>query len=244
MRIPAIKGIIDRRILVNFRIDPDVMAAALPEPFKPQLYDGWAVGGICLIRLKKIRPKMSPLPFGLSSENAAHRIAVEWEADGERKQGVYIPRRDTDSRLSSFAGGRIFPGEHHLAVFTVEENDPEYAVGMLSADTKTSVSVKGEVTDQLPSFSIFKSLDDVSAFFEQGSVGYSATKKDGVYDGLELQCKDWQVHALNVVGVTSSYFEDQKVFPAGSVHFDNALLMKNIHHEWHSLENICCSMNG
>jgi hypothetical protein len=32
MRIPIIRGVIDRRILVNFRADPAVLARLLPPP--------------------------------------------------------------------------------------------------------------------------------------------------------------------------------------------------------------------
>lgn len=103
------RGIIARRILANFRIDPDVMANALPAPFRPQIVNGFAIGGICLIRLERVRPKSIPIAMGIGSKNAAHRIAVEWESEGETIQGVYIPRRDTDSRLNAIAGGRIFP---------------------------------------------------------------------------------------------------------------------------------------
>ncbi len=80
MRIPVIQGIIDRRILANFRIDAAVMAGNLPAPFRPKLAKGYAMGGICLIRLKAIRPRFVPIPWGICSENAAHRIAVEWDA--------------------------------------------------------------------------------------------------------------------------------------------------------------------
>jgi len=45
MRIPVITGWIDRRILVNYRVDPEVMAKYLPEPFEPQLVDGYGVAG-------------------------------------------------------------------------------------------------------------------------------------------------------------------------------------------------------
>ena len=34
--------------------------------------------------------------------------------------------------------------------------------------------------------------------------------------------------------VQSSYFDDRAVFPAGSIEFDCALLMRGIEHEWHS----------
>src|SRR5262245_6072607 len=98
MRIPTIKGLIDRRILVNYRADPDVLKALLPLPFRPKLVNGFGMAGVCLIRLKHIRPSYLPSIFGISSENAAHRIAVEWDQDDELCEGVFIPRRDTSSR--------------------------------------------------------------------------------------------------------------------------------------------------
>ncbi|HXT52418.1 MAG TPA: DUF2071 domain-containing protein, partial [Thermoanaerobaculia bacterium] len=100
MRIPVIRGVIERRILVNFRVDPAALAAVLPEPLRPKLVGGYGIGGICLIRLRDIRPRLVPKAFGIRSDNAAHRIAVEWPGGGE---GVYVPRRDTNSRLNSLA---------------------------------------------------------------------------------------------------------------------------------------------
>jgi len=110
MRLPKVHGTIRRRLLINFRVDPEVMQRQLPSPFRPKLHDGYAVGGICLIRLENIRPPRFPSLLGLSSENAAHRIAVTWEDDGGAHEGVYIPRRDTGSLDNHFAGGRLFPG--------------------------------------------------------------------------------------------------------------------------------------
>ena len=81
IRVPKVHGVIRRRLLVNFRIDADVARKQLPEPFRPKLHDGWAVGGICLIRLEGIRPKRFPRLLGISSENAAHRFAVTWGDD-------------------------------------------------------------------------------------------------------------------------------------------------------------------
>ena len=60
MQIPVIRGIIDRRILVNFRVDPDVLARFLPAPFRPKLVNGTGMAGVCLIRLKSIRPRFLP----------------------------------------------------------------------------------------------------------------------------------------------------------------------------------------
>jgi len=240
MRIPAVRGIIDRRILANFHVDPDVMAQVLQPPFRPKLANGYAIGGICLIRLKALRPRFIPLPWGVRSENAAHRIAVEWDVDGRPQEGVYIPRRDTDSRFNTLTGGTIFPGIHHHAHFTVEESDDHVSVILQSDDGNTRLQVSGTVTDHLPDSSVFASLAEASRFFEQGSLGYSATRTDGRYDGLELCCDNWHVEPLDIERVESSYFEDESRFPRGSVEFDCALLMRGVHHEWHSRKNLCC----
>jgi len=60
------------------------------------------------------------------------------------------------------------------------------------------------------------------------------------YDGLLLKTYKWEVKPLEVSKVISSYFENEPVFPKGSVKFDNALLMTNIEHEWTSLAEKSC----
>lgn len=60
MGLPVIRGVIDRRILVNYRVDPGVLAPLLPAPFRPKVIHGVGMVGICLIGLKKIRPSFLP----------------------------------------------------------------------------------------------------------------------------------------------------------------------------------------
>jgi len=237
MKIPTVKGVIERRILINYQVEKEVLERFLPKPFKPKLVKGKGVAGICLIRLKEIRPKGLPKQMGISSENGAHRIAVKWEENGELKEGVYIPRRDTSSKLNALAGGNIFPGVHHLAKFTVKEEKGNYEVAFKS-DDKTFLAIKAQEINQWNQESIFDNLECASAFFENGSVGYSPEKKPQVFDGLELKTYDWKVSLLEVESVSSSFFEDENIFPKNSVKFDNALLMKNIEHEWVGLQKI------
>lgn len=238
MKLPTITGIIRRRLLVNFRVDPDVMQRLLPNRFRAKLHEGYAVAGICLIRLEQIRPKGLPALAGLRSENAAHRVAVLWEEGDQLQEGVFIPRRDTNSLLNHWAGGRVFPGEHHRAAFSAQQADAEINLAMQSADGTVAVHVAGTITDTLPQTSIFSSLADASAFFEPGSLGYSVTGEADRLDGLTLQTKRWHVEALAVKEVSSSYFADETMFPKGSIEFDHALIMRNIEHEWHSAPDL------
>jgi uncharacterized protein YqjF (DUF2071 family) len=238
MKLPTIEGIIRRRILVNFRVDPEVIQGILPSRFRPKLHEGQAVAGICLIRLEHIRPKMLPQSVGISSENAAHRIAVLWEDNGVTQEGVFIPRRDTNSQLNHLLGGRVFPGEHHKAEFKVDESDSEIALSMKSEDGDVSVEVVGRIAEGLPQTSIFRSLAETSSFFEAGSLGYSVARDANRLDGLRLQTREWRVEALEVEEVYSSYFADTSKFPKGSAEFDHALIMKNIAHEWHTASDL------
>lgn len=240
MRIPTIRGTIDRRILANFRVAPEVLAKILPSPFRPQTVKGFGIAGICLIRLKHIRPKHFPAFIGISSENAAHRIAVEWDVEGALRSGVFIPRRDTSSLLNALAGGRVFPGEHHRAKFEVCETDSTFRLEMDSLDHSAHVLVDGQIATGLPSDSVFESVAEASKFFSAGSLGYSPAGKHRAFDGLELKTFDWRVEPLHISSVESSFFDNEDVFPIGSVEFDNALLMRGIEHEWHSREALCC----
>jgi hypothetical protein len=233
MKMPTIVGTIDRRILINYQADKEVIERFLPAPFRPKLINGKAIVGICLIRLKNIRPKGIPFPVGISSENGAHRIAVEWTAGKEEKEGVFVPRRDTSSRLNFLAGGRVFPGVHHLAKFTVKESNGHYAVAFKSSDG-TFLEISANETSVWDNQSVFGNQACASDFFRQGSLGYSPNKIGHGFEGLELATKTWEVSPLTVTNVRSSFFEDESIFPKGTIQFDNALLMRRIDHEWHS----------
>jgi hypothetical protein len=241
MRIPVIKGVIERRILANYHVAPEAISRILPAPFRPQLFNGYAIAGICLIRLSRIRPKIFPLPIGIRSENAAHRIAVEWDENGKTRSGVYIPRRDSSSILNFLAGGRLFPGEHHRADFQVTETEESYSVEATSRDGSMHLHVAGTRSNRLPDSSVFTSLAEASSFFANGSLGYSVTGTPGRYDGLELCCSHWRVEPLQIDRIVSTFFDETTKFPTGTIGFDCALLMRNIQHEWHGRKDICCT---
>lgn len=234
MKLPTIHGYIDRRILINFTAEPEMISKIIPSPFRPQLYKGKAIVGICLIRLKNIKLKGFPNFIGLSSENGAHRIAVEWDDEGATKGGVYIPRRDTSLRLNTVLGGFIFPGKYHFAKFNVIERDGNYHVDFTS-DDNTTISIDAKETKSFKPDSIFETLENVSDFFEKGSVGYSPNGKK--HEGMKLHAYTWEMRPLEVLSVHSSFYENEAIFPKGSIQFDNAVLMTRVEHEWKSLKD-------
>jgi len=223
------------------------MERLLPTPFRPKLHRGHAIAGICLIRLEQIRPKGLPPACGFSSENAAHRNAVLWsDASGQEQEGVFVPRRDTDSRLNHWAGGRIFPGEHHLARFAASDDRNRVEISLRSDDGGADLAVVARAAKSLPASSCFHSLEEASSFFESGRVGYSVTRDCCRFDGLQLQVREWRVQPqpLDIDRVESSFFGHAGRFPQGSIAFDHALMMRDVAHEWHHVPDLAAGPQG
>ena len=221
-------GTIERRLLINYRLDAAVAQSLLPAPLRPQLVDGSAVAGICLIRLGALRPRGFRPRIGWRAENAAHRIAVEWDEAGGPRTGVYVPGRHSGSWLPIAVGGRIFPGVHRRARFDAVESETRIAVRMSSVDTNVDADV--ELTDEWHS-SLFPTIDDASRFFRSGSVGWSPARHSGALEGLRLETTTWEVTAATPLAVTSSFFDG---LPRGAATLDNVLVMRDIPIRWSS----------
>lgn len=217
---------IERRLLINYRVDPAVVANLLPAGLRPQLIDGSAVAGICLLRLGALRPAWLRPAIGWGAENAAHRIAVMWDDDAGAHTGVYIPERHTASIFPVLFGGRLMPGVHRRAKFETNETASRFSVGMTSRSTQVHADV--DVADQWSS-SLFATIDDASRFFQNGATGWSPTRDGSSLEGLTLQTTKWAVQPGAARSIQSTYFE---ALPSGSAQLDSVLVMRNVPITW------------
>lgn len=222
----AIKGRMRRRVLLTYRVDPQVAEQIIPAPFRPQLVDGSAVAGICLIALDQLRPGWFRPEIGIATENTAHRFAVEWDEDGVTRSGVYITERHSSSLIPVLGGGRFFPGVQRRARFEVEESDTRVRVRMRADDANVAADV--EVTEQWDS-TLFPTIQDASDFYRAGAIGWSPGRGSRVTEALELTTSRWEARAVEVEQVTSSFFDG---LPPGSTVFDSALLTRDIPVIW------------
>ena len=229
---PAMASVIARRLLVNYRLDPEVASRLLPGGMRPDLVNGYAVGGICLIRLSRLRPEGLPARVGITTENAAHRIGVVWEGSRGLEHGVYIPRRDTDSRLTTLIGGRLFPGEHHHARFDVRESGDALQVSFRSTDRTAHVGVRVAVDDVLRDSALFDDVSAASRFFQDAPVGRSARTAGPELDAVKLTTSRWSIEPTRLLSVESSFFSDTARFPVGCAQPDSALLMRDVPALW------------
>jgi hypothetical protein len=226
--LDTMNGTIDHRLLLNYAADPDVVARLLPPPFRPQLVVGRAVVGVCMLRLTHLRPAVLPAWAGVSSDNAAHRIAVEWDEPHGVETGVFVLRRDSAQRLPVLAGGRAFPGVHGRASFTTSDGPNGLAIAYRTADgleVEVDVRPTGRWNSQL-----FASPADASSFFEEGGCGWSPDRRGGL-EGVELLTQRWRAEPVEV-HARATFYDDEHRFPRGSITLDAALLMRDTQVTW------------
>lgn len=225
-RTIPLRGVIERRLLINYRVEADVARTLVPAGMRPQLVNGYAVAGVCMIRLGALRPGWLPAAVGWRGENAAHRIAVEWDDDSGSRSGVYIPERHSSSWVPVALGGRFFPGVHHRARFDVHETPTTSRVELTSPTTQ----VTADVTDtESWSSQLFATPSDASDFFRSGSVGWSPGRDGSSLEGLQLNTTAWHVTPGHAREVVSSFFD---ALPPGSATLDNILVMRDIPVTW------------
>jgi hypothetical protein len=222
---------IARRLLVNYRIEPEVVAAHLPSPFRPQLVSGWAVGGVCFLELRDLRPAGAPVGFGLSSENVAHRFAVEWDDLDGKHVGVYVPRRDTSSRLASWSGGRLFPGVYRPAHFDPHDLGSSISIDVASRDGEVRLSVAAGAANALGG-QLFERPEDAARFFREGALGYSPAANAEHFEGVRLVSNSWDVSPVSVRHMASSLFDNHLLFPRGTCTLDCGLVMRDLPVRW------------
>ncbi|MBS1992501.1 MAG: DUF2071 domain-containing protein [Cyanobacteria bacterium SZAS LIN-3] len=237
--LPILQGTIKRRLLVNFRADPQVAQSLIPTPLKVLEHRGSAIVGICLIRLEHIRIKGLPQAVGINSENMAHRIAVTYaDKDGQDRSAVYIWRRDTNQPLNALGGGRLFPGAHLPAQFDVDDDGLNTELQAKTQQHHADAHVKGQdsIGDAFTS-QAFANFEEARAFFAAGACGFNCTGDGQKLEGMELVTREWLARPVSMERTDSAFYTDEAKWPRGSVEFDCALIMRDIEHEWHEIRH-------
>lgn len=222
----TLRGRMRRRLLLTYRVDPAVAGGIIPAPFRPQLVDGSAVGGVCLITLTELRPGWVRPRWGISTENAAHRFAVECDEGGATHAGVYVIERHSSDIVPVVGGGRFFPGIQRRARFVIEETGARFRVGMEASDASVFADV--EVTDGWES-TLFPTVEDASQFYRAGSIGWSPRRDGRGAEAVELSTTRWVAEAGRVNEVGSSFFDG---LPRGAAQIDSALVMRDLPVSW------------
>ena len=228
LSIPVI-GVIGRRLLVNATVDADLVRPLLPpgvtaSPPGPA-GDGRALVGICLLRVRDLRPAGLPTALGRSFDGFAHRIAV---TRGDGSPGVHIVRRETADRLARAVGGRLFPGTH--GAIDVEPMADDLRV---EARGRGGPALVVDVVDEPPPSgstpSVLGDDDAASRFFAAATEATSPSRRTGRYEALHMDAAPFSVRAVRVREVVLDRLAwALGNLPPSALRFDSAFLVRDV----------------
>lgn len=223
-------GLMARRMLVNFRVPAEIAQQTLPAGLRPKLVRGYAIAGLCLVRLECVRPQGLPALLGLCSENLATRMAVEWTQQGQQKSAVFIFRRDTASPINGLVSEHVGYGVHHRADIHARDEHGEVTISVRSFDRQQRAqAIAQDAGDRIMRQSVFRTLDEAATFFRGGECGYSPARVFGRWQGVALRMASWDLQAMHVQHAASSLLDTLFM---GHAELDSAFIMRNIEHTW------------
>jgi hypothetical protein len=232
LRTPIVEATIERRVVIVYRLDPDVVADLIPGPFEAQMVKEFAVGATSFTSVKHLRPRGLPPWLGRDSEHAAHLIAVTWLNQRRPAIGVFCSRRHTSSRVIATSSDRLFPGTRELADFAVDDHGSKVHIAFVSRKGTGLVDAEVTVGEPLVGSALFATTEEASRHIRRGAVAYSLRRKGGLLDGLELRTRTWPVEPARIDHVRSSFFDDPNVFPPGTAVADSAFVMRDVAADW------------
>ncbi len=225
---PTIRGFVERRLLVNYRVDLETLDKALPAPFRAREVGDTreGMGSVCFTQVEDARPSLFPSGMGTTVEAVTHRVSAELRLEGEptAEHCFYVPQREVSSRLQAIVGRRLLPTKMEQAEITTEENGDGCLVLVEDGIEKVGFEVRETDTDEVDEDSVFYSVESARVFLCEGGVEYS--RSGGSYGGLNC-CQDGgEMVPVEVTRARSSYFEKM-----GGV-LDSAFVIAETEHEW------------
>lgn len=239
MKRSTVKGLIDWKILINYKVELSVLQQYLPKPFFPRSIRGFGLVGIAVTKQKGVRSIGRPAPLGLNAMLVEHQAAVTWEDGGRLRHGLYIPRRDTSSLLQLMMGDRLSGGLHHLARIRARIRQDRYVVSMRGMNQEgVRAKLMAKLTDRFPMGSVMKELETAVSFFESGKVAYSPLYKHSIFEGVEWNAQDFSIQPLRVERLEGNYWEEIAGFPKKSIFFDHAILIQGAPYQWNHMPEL------
>jgi hypothetical protein len=144
---------VQSRVLVVYRLAPQVVQTYLPDGLLPRLVSGYAIAAACYTRLGG-----TALFRDSGTDHLAYRFAVQRE-DGV--EAAWIPRRETSSWLEARCGV-LMRGEYGKASFEVKEDALSFQLSVVEGDSE-HFYLRGEA-GSFPQGSVFPTAHALEHF--------------------------------------------------------------------------------
>ena len=227
--VRAISAHVRERVVVNFAVDPELMAEELPcEWLAPQVINGKGVASFCVLWLDRLTPSGWPPGLIASQICCAVRFGVIDRTTG--RPGVYVVDRCTDSALGSFATRLGFPGFHPLVKVSEREVSSSRQI---TVEREGAPYVSFALGDAHGSCGVFGDAQEFSRFMAEGDRSYTLAARSGVVNVVDLVKEETEFVPYEVSQVDAHGLPKPIQMPCTA---DSAFRAADARYEWQFVE--------
>jgi hypothetical protein len=230
--------LVDRRILILYRVSAAVLEQILPAAAEPRHVADRALAGIAFRRRWMTRSRLVPARLG-TTHCATHFVLVRGCSGPDRHPGIFTFRHDSSSRWQAWwtsAGGG-----HHARFEVVDRVDSLELVGD-SDDQVMHLLLKAQVARGLPDSSVFRSVPQVADCLAADLAGLGLLQPPGAGGQGGSVWSHLRLEPLDVVQLESSFFDRWRHVSPGLVEFDSAFSLREDQLAWSQEGTLCCHM--
>ncbi|MHB0957569.1 MAG: hypothetical protein ACYC0X_26110 [Pirellulaceae bacterium] len=231
-------GVVDRRVLILYRVVPEVLSEALPWGVRALEIHGRAVAGIAFARHRMAKSRLLPARL-VSSHTASHFVVVTGSQQSGGRDAALVTRCDCSSRFRLWIGGR--PIYHHARFRVVEERESLELVGD-SDDRAMHLSLRAHVVRNLPHGSIFRTPGQAMEFLRACAGELDLTLGGAVEMDTSETGRRLRLQPLKVERLESSIFENLRRGALERVEFDSAYWVRDDEFAWAAEGTLCCDI--
>ncbi len=222
-------------LLVNFRVDPDRLARALPAPLVPALEAGHAWLSVVIAQLRHMRPVGVPAPLGVSYNQVVYRAVVQCGPH----RGVHFLRSDADSTLMTGLGNLMSFFRFHRADISIAAGRDAIEVAVTSPDGSGDLAVRAELsaaTARLPVGSVLPGLAGAKRTLVELFTAYTADS-GGRVAAVDIDRNDWNIAVVPSNG-SFRFMSAGPVFGPGDAELDSIFVVDDLRYRWHRLRHL------
>jgi hypothetical protein len=206
-------GTISRCWLFAYRTRADDIKYLLPPELEPVQHHDYAFWNVVVCQVQNMRPKLVPLPVGVTYWHVAYRLYVRLHMrPNETVEGLFFLRSDCDNALMSFAGNILTDFNFHSARVCVSEESQSTEIKITAPGGDAYARINSTNTPKLSVSSAFNSLEEASQFLKYKPNGISISSRNQASVVRIVRDEEaWRSRLVDVAEARWSFFDDKKV---------------------------------
>lgn len=242
MRLPKhpvpMRTVFRRCLLVNFGVDPDVLASVLPPGIEPDLHGGEAFLSIVVAELDRMRPAFLPRVMGVTYNQIVYRAVVRC---GDER-GVYFLRSDADNGVMCAFGNALSFFRFHRSAIAFRDHDGLFdldvvTAGEVTADIHATYTL-ADARSELPETSTFEDLSRAQAWLVELYAAFARTPGRAHVDVVRIARGGWNLRVVEDLRGQYAFMSAGAPFGPGTARLDSTFLADDIGYRWHRRDRV------